>query len=343
MTVDLLAMIQQDTHLKRVSSHKGGEWHGPCPFCGGKDRLRVRPNDGPLGFWKCRNGSGDERGGNGCGRGGDAIAYAVESGRMTPAQAYAARHGDAVNIGAATVARAIPTPEACDPPNAQWQTRALDFVATAQAALWGDVGAKALSWLMGRGLSEDTITRGGLGYHAGSPEYEDRAAWGLPEELNDNGNPKRVWLPRGVVIPWVVGDDVWRVNIRRPVGDPKYIGATGYGNALYDADQLTTDRPAILVEGELDALTIKQVAGDLLTPTATGSTGGARRARWLARLALCPRVLVAFDADKAGEEARQYWLAVLPNGRYWRPFWGDANKMLQTGGDLRGWIAAGLG
>jgi len=262
---------------------------------------------------------------------------------MTPAEAYKARHGDGVNIGAASLARpAIPVPEACEPPSQEWQARAWDFIAQAQHTLWSDDGAKALSWLVGRGLSEDAITRGGLGYHAGNPEYEDLAAWGLPEELKDNGKPKRVWLPRGVVIPWVIGDDVWRVNIRRPVGEPKYIGPNGWGNALYDADQLTTDRPAILVEGELDALTIKQVAGDLVTPTATGSTDGARRARWLARLALCPLVLVAFDADKAGEEARRYWLAVLPNGRYWRPFWGDANGMQQTGGDLRQWVAAGL-
>lgn len=332
-TLDLLAMIQQDTRLKRASSHRGGEYHGGCPFCGGQDRFRVQPEQN---FWTCRQ----------CGRGGDAIAYAVESGRMTTAEAYKARHGDGdgLKIGASSIARpTIPTPEPCEPPNATWQQRALDFIAASQAALWGDVGKKALAWLMGRGLSEDTITRGGLGYHAGNPEFEARELWGLPDELNDKGNPKRVWLPRGVTIPWAVGDALWRVNIRRPVGNPKYCGPTGWGNALYDADQLTTDRPAILIEGELDALTIKQVAGDLVTPCATGSTGGSRRARWIAKLALCPRVLIAFDADKAGEEARQYWLSVLPNGRYWRPFWGDANGMQTGGGDLRGWIVAGLG
>lgn len=329
MLFDLLSLIQQDVTLKRVSSHRGGEWHGPCPFCGGKDRLRVQPEKD---FWTCRQ----------CGRGGDAIAYSVETGRMTTAEAYKARHGDGVNIGASTVAQAIPTPEACEPPGAIWQAHAWDFIAQAQHVLWSDAGKKALDWLMARGLSESAIMRGGLGYHAGSPEYEDRAAWGLPEELNDNGNPKKIWLPRGITIPWVVDADVWRVNIRRPVGEPKYCGPTGWGNALYDADQLTTDKPAILVEGELDALTVKQHAGDLITPTATGSTGGSRRARWLARLALCPRVLVAFDADQAGEDARQYWLGVLANGKYWRPFWSDANGMQQTGGDLRQWIAAGL-
>jgi hypothetical protein len=50
-------------------------------------------------------------------------------------------------------------------------------------------------------------------------------------------------------------------------------------------------------------------------------------ARWVARLALCPLVLVAFDADEAGEQVRRWWLETLDNGRYWRPYWGDANAL----------------
>ena len=105
-----------------------------------------------------------------------------------------------------------------------------------------------------------------------------------------------MWLPRGVVIPWLIDGSLWRVNIRRPAGEPKYIGPVGSANGLYHADGLVAGTPAMLLEGELDALTIKQHAGDLVVPVATGSTGGARRTRWIARLALCSLVLVAFDA-----------------------------------------------
>ena len=38
----------------------GGEWIGPCPVCGGKDRFAINPSKG---LWNCRR----------CGRGGDAI------------------------------------------------------------------------------------------------------------------------------------------------------------------------------------------------------------------------------------------------------------------------------
>jgi 5S rRNA maturation endonuclease (ribonuclease M5) len=259
---------------------------------------------------------------------------------MTTAEAYKMRHGDAVTVHAgkprAPQPRAPQPPAACAPPNVQWQERAWELTYTCQDALWSDAGARALSWLHGRGLSDEILQREFIGYHAGQPEHEDRAAWGL------DADGKEVWLPRGVTIPWFVGSDLWRVNIRRPVGDPKYIGPAGWSNALFNADALTTDKPAILVEGELDAMTLSQVCGDIVTPCATGSTGGARRARWLAKLALCPRVLVAFDADQAGEEARRYWLGVLPNGKYWKPFWSDANQMYQDGADLRGWVSAGV-
>jgi hypothetical protein len=205
-------------------------------------------------------------------------------------------------------------------------------------ALWTPRGALALEWLRGRGLNDETIRNAGLGYND-ADRWDTWAAWGLEPRAGKRG----VWLPRGVVIPWFIGKDLWRINIRRPVGDPKYIGPAGFGNGLYNADALVAARPAILVEGELDALTIKQHADDLVTPVATGSTGGARRTRWIARLALCSLVLVAFDAEEdKGDKAARYWINVLSNARRWRPYWDDANAMAQAGADVRAWIGVGV-
>jgi hypothetical protein len=124
---------------------------------------------------------------------------------------------------------------------------------------------------------------------------------------------------------------------------PKYIGPAGCANGLYNADVLSAGRPAMLVEGELDALTMRQEAGDLVTAVATGATGGARRMHWIARLALCSVVLVAYDADTPGDAAAAFWLERLENARRWRPYWGDANEMAQAGADVRAWVAAGVG
>src|SRR5215471_18631712 len=67
MTFDLLAEITQDTRLKRTSSSRGGQYNGPCPWCGGTDRFRVQPHYGTYGFFAC----------NQCRRSGTAIDYLI--------------------------------------------------------------------------------------------------------------------------------------------------------------------------------------------------------------------------------------------------------------------------
>lgn len=325
---NLLDVIGRDTRLKRVAATRGGEYAGPCPLCGGTDRFRVWPNH-EGGRWWCR----------GCERSGDLVAYLVETGRIDKREAYRRRHGAMVAPVASVARVAHIERDPATPPNQTWQARAWAFVAQSQAELWSATGGRALAWLRGRGLTDTTIKRGGLGYNP-RDSWEDRDRWGF----EDAG--KRVWLPRGVVMPWFIGRDLWRVNIRRPVraGEkPKCIGPAGYSQGLYESDRIRSDKPAILLEGELDALTVLQEAGDLVAPVATGGTISGRRSRWVAKLALCPLVLVAFDNDEHGEDARRWWLDALGNGRYWRPYWGDANDLHQDGANVRQWVQTGLG
>ena len=108
------------------------------------------------------------------------------------------------------------------------------MVYTCQDSLWSKAGERARAWLKKRGLRETIIRREFLGFNT-ADVYEDRQVWGLPISLNTQGQPKRVWLPKGITIPWFIGPDLWRVNIRRPVGAPKYIGPAGFGNGLFAA------------------------------------------------------------------------------------------------------------
>src|SRR5215212_6417794 len=56
-SVDLLSLVSNDTQLRWVSGTRGGEYAGPCPFCGGRDRFRVQPEQQR---WWCRTCSPDE-------------------------------------------------------------------------------------------------------------------------------------------------------------------------------------------------------------------------------------------------------------------------------------------
>jgi hypothetical protein len=57
---DLLTLIGTDTTLSKVAGTRGGEYAGPCSFCGGTDRFRAHPA-WQGGEWHCRNCSPDDR------------------------------------------------------------------------------------------------------------------------------------------------------------------------------------------------------------------------------------------------------------------------------------------
>lgn len=340
--MSILDLIQNETNISFHKTTTAGKQHnGPCPWCGddGKgeraDRFIIWPTEGR---YLCRR----------CGKKGDDIQFVREYKNMGYTEACEYLHYGINNIhhnhhnhhndNIHHINHNHEQP--LQPPTEQWLSEAWPFLISCQDRLWSDAGARALTWLRGRGLTDTTIQSAGLGY-CDRDQYTDREAWGLAPETTKDGKPKGLWLPRGVVIPWLVDGELWGVRIRRPQGDPKYYLLPGsQAGALYGADQVQPAKPAVLLEGEIDALTIRQAG---FVAVATGSTHGARRVRWVARLATAEPVLVAYDNDDAGNQAAAYWLAALSNAKRWRPYWSDANQLQQDGVSVAGWIAAGLG
>lgn len=332
--------------MKKAAGTRGGEWHGPCPSCGGENRFRVQPKYRDTGFFKCRR----------CGVSGDGIQLlrdffgmpfkdACEAfGVDRPGLSEAAKVYDGGNVPKRKPEPDLPRPT--HPPPAKWQGRALELAAACESLLWTEAGERARAYLHHRGLSDAIIRAVSLGYNP-ADVYEPPEAWGMERE-------NQVWIPRGITIPWVLREGnahaVWRLNVRRSSADlgpddAKYIGPAGCSNGLYMADRITYGLPCVLVEGEIDALSILQSAHDVVTAAATGSTSWSRRERWITRLSLASVVLVAFDAEEAGEDAAAWWLDELPNAVRLRPEGGkDANDMLRSGGEaaVRAWIERAL-
>lgn len=229
-------------------------------------------------------------------------------------------------------------PEACEPPSEQWQATAGGLVTWSQHQLYAHPAPVA--YLRKRGFDEETIFGESLGYNPVG-RWSERSKWGLAPDQDGN---TRMWLPAGIVIPWYADGALWKLSLRRETvkkDQERYKTISGSANALYGADALAPGKPAMLVEGVFDALAVRQAAGDLVATVASG-TSGARRVRWLSRLALCSEVLVSLDADGPGDEASRYWLDVLPNARRHRPWWSDPAQMLQDGADVRAWVLSGL-
>jgi len=301
--INLLNLIPGQ--MKKVGGTNGGEYHGPCPFCGGRDRFIVQPNDGNGGHWWCRQ----------CDRKGDALAFIMESEQL---DFKAACERLNLILPDQPAQRRAPTPQppihagdlredyACFHPD--WQRAAEDFAYDCAGRLWdGWDTLSAARYLEARGIDRTTAIAKFLGLNAD----EHRAQWGEVE----------VWLPRGITIPWQIEGQYWNVRVRRPnadlsnVGD-KYISPKGTANGMYNVDLLSPGCLAVLTEGEFDTILLDKCfeACELhnVRVVSVGSCAGARLLRWVTRLALAKRVYIALDGDAAGEQAAGWWLAALP-------------------------------
>ncbi len=334
--MNLLDLISRQTTLRKVASTHGGEYAGPCVWCGGEDRLRVWPNADKPGYW-CRQ----------CGAKGDAIQFLRDHDGLSFREACA-RLGQRLPDAPRRHPRLKPPPLAT-PPSETWQARAQAFVDACERALWSPAGTEVRAYVRGRGLQDDTLQAAHVGYHA-EGRHEAWERWGLAPEPQRKG----VWLPRGVVFPWWSGGTLWRVTFRRlapPGTGIQYLGMVngdshfmvkGSANLLYHIDGVRPNAPAMLVEAPLDALSIIQEAGDLVTVVAASTSWGPLE-RWIGRLAPASVILLSFDADDAGESAAACWLKTLGSrAKRWRPYWDDPNAMLQDGADVRIWIREGL-
>ncbi len=331
-SIDIKAVAERYTTLKRSSTYNGGEWHGPCPQCGGADRFHVWPQRGR--FW-CRQ----------CNIKGDVIELVKVLDGVGFKEACE-RLSIPLDQQPPPVPRQAPRSQindlkrdyACFHP--AWQSAANRFLEQSRRHLWSDKHTAAAAYLTDqRHLSIEAILEAGLGFNPTT----QRQRWG-------NVN---VWLPRGIVIPWLDGK-VWRIRFRcldrtykhyTPKingNEMKYPQVAGAANGLYNGWEALEVNPSsvvVLVEGEFDALALKsQVNMPHLVAVATGGVSQARVLRWVAALAVARVVYVAFDAEQAGALAAVWWCSALPNAHRLIPTAHDITDMVRAGHNLNHWL-----
>lgn len=356
--VDLLALAGRYTSLRRVATTGGGEWAGPCPFCGGVDRFHVQPHTPGGGRWLCRRCSQ--------GRWRDAIDFGQ---RLWPGLDFKVvlerLSGGSIPLehrgrkpGAHSSRQVLP---AYAPPGEAWQALALRAVEICERNLWAPVGAGALAYLRGRGLQDETLRHWRLGYSPGlrlsAPAGESPA----PEA--------EMWTPRGVLAPCLVGGRAWYLKVSLLPGEQvkcercgeqararyacpacgaltKYRGVKGNRPAaIFGADGLVGSWAALFVEGEFDAMIAWQELHDVIAVCTLGSaTNRPDLATWGAYLLGLEWVLAAYDDDEAGrrgaavlEQMSERVRAIpLPPGAK------DINDFTLAGGELWPWLKGEL-
>lgn len=106
----------------------------------------------------------------------------------------------------------------------------------------------------------------------------------------------------------------------------------------------------MMVEGEIDCLSVMQEAGDLVNCVATGSSAKGRSGRWITELSLPSFILQSFDEDSAGDDGAEFWLKTFKEqeniARWSIMTCNDPNVLLQTQGEsyftLREWVQLGV-
>jgi hypothetical protein len=361
--MNTLDLASRKVQLKKVSNTNCGEWQGPCPGCGGDDRFHVWPeqNETKGGYW-CR----------GCGKYGDNIQFLRDFEGMSFVDACnylniplpergnpsVSSHGSAPG-GASYFGNMNPErpeerkkpefiPNEHVAPADLWQEKALKFVAWSQDNLSKDNAT--LAWLAARGISAETAVNFRLGWNIGEDGkdfYRARKAWGLPEALKDDGRPRALWIPRGLVIPYIVDGVMYRIRIRRPdESGPRYYVLPGSSMAIMTIEPRR--RAFVVVESELDGIACA-AACPLAGAVALGSLEAKPDADAFAVLRSSLQILNALDygdtggGAKAAERAKTWWADQFPNCDRWPvPKGKDPGEAVRMGVDLNSWIEAGL-
>ena len=361
--LNVLDLAQEDTRLKKKATK---EYSGPCPDpnCGcQRDGFSVRSN-GYSWVFMCRGcwDSAEIPSGRDRKRGwGDEIAYlthyrhitldnavlkAIDDGMLSFENAYKRYAYEKrwpyeraqkylLELGADKDQKRINRPsqwknKQIDHKSHLWQEQTHQAVEKYAANLWAEEGAIGLEYVRGRGLQDEIIRKARLGYSAqgGTPRLI------IPLEnfhFHDYGGGWYFTIFRRDLRPDCPREERWK-NAKGSSTDE-----------LYMADCLRMRRPTVLTEGPLDALSVVQECSDLVNVVATAGVQCGQNVANLARLALMPLVLVAFDADTSGDKESKWWLERLPNARRLRPFLPDINDMLLDNWDIRAWIEQGMG
>lgn len=311
------------------------QYNSACPACAtGQDRFCLWPKKGRCGRFWCRQ----------CGISGDSIDFCkrffgldypsacrkLEIDRFSLSY-YPAQEKSYFNIA--------------ERPSGDWKTQAQTFVRKCHANLLKS--PFALEVVRNRGLALDTVKHFQIGWNPSNQSMK-RESWGLPFELNNQGKPKEVWLPEGLLIPTFSEESIIKLKVRRQAWHnkdtlPKYVEISGSMKcpAWFG---YSSEKPILLVEAELDAILIQQFAEDLCCCMAIGGAGKHPDVESDRKLKKSPLLLFAFDFDEAGKTAYSFWKSNYSHVKPWPvPLEkSPADAFLKANLDLRKWIENGI-
>ena len=256
-TVELLPLVGSE--LRKA----GAYFVGPCPMCGGEDRFTVMHTSGGD-RWHCRQcGDGKYHG---------VIDFIMARDRVSFLDACKALGGEKLYQVQKNTTKIQPAPKVqpIQVPDDAAQARMIAAMTAAGDALFTPDGQQAQDYLRSRGLALGTWYAWHIGYNAKTydtaTEKKRPAIW-LPWYYID-AQRESITTIKYRFIDELAKDNKHRFN---SMSGGKI---TGHLYGLWDAQP--TDKVLLLVEGELNALSLWQQRPRDVTVLSIGSEGGGR-------------------------------------------------------------------
>lgn len=321
---------------KWKASTAGGEYHSSCPVCGGTDRFYMQPYKQMSkckGFYSCRQ----------CNTTGDAIQFARQFLNFSFHKAAQTVNATISEDTQYQILKQSYSPRLItlkEPPK-KWTETATKYMEQAYTQLLHK--KDTLEFLASRGITINIIHQYKFGW---SPKdnFFLRSDWGLEEQQSINGKPRKLWIPKGLIIPInKPNEQIVRLKVRRSDwknGDtlPKYIAISGSMNglSLIGNQKHTT---IVVVESELDAYALNCIVGDFIFVVAVGSNikNPDNLTDYYAKNA--SNLLICHDNDTAGKKMFAKWCNLYFHAKALStPVGKDIGEAIQKDFNIKEWL-----
>lgn len=327
----ILELLEQAGIKTRKESHK--EFSSACPKCGGNDRFRIFVNENR---WLCRT----------CNKSGDVIQFLRDFQDKSFKEACEIT-GDRNKLNSSCMIDFKPkswTPAAKFEPDDIYQRQAKTFIEQSNISLLNN--SEVLEWLKTeRGINLETVKKFNLGWNE-RVNYLSRESWGLPTELKENGQAKKLFLPAGLVIPVMRSGKIFRIKVRRSnikPGEAKYIFLPG-GSDI----PLTTGKGeyCVICESELDAILLSQEVSGIVC-IALGSCSNKPDKETDDLIRKCKGIFLSFDSDLSGAKAsfNEFWQDNFQDRNHLfipKKYGKDITDLFLSGISLKDWVGVGI-